>query len=117
MPGADRAGVCMLCGRRGPHAQPARTGGPGKSSGRVGGHVDRQARAGNVESRASLSPTPETGIFRQSARATGGAMNERGELVAIARSLYLRGYTFGTAGNLSVRIGDSVMISPTNSSF
>jgi ribulose-5-phosphate 4-epimerase/fuculose-1-phosphate aldolase len=44
-------------------------------------------------------------------------MSEPGELVAIARSLYLRGYTFGTAGNLSVRIGDRVIISPTNSSF
>ncbi len=44
-------------------------------------------------------------------------MNERIELVAIARSLYSRGYTFGTAGNISVRIGDRVVISPTNSSF
>jgi ribulose-5-phosphate 4-epimerase/fuculose-1-phosphate aldolase len=44
-------------------------------------------------------------------------MNDRAELVAIARSLYSRGYTFGTAGNLSIRIGRSVIISPTNSSF
>lgn len=44
-------------------------------------------------------------------------MNERGELVAIARSLFTRGYTFGTAGNISVRIADRVVISPTNSSF
>ena len=44
-------------------------------------------------------------------------MSERGELVAIARSLYQRGFTFGTAGNLSVRIGETVVISPTNSSF
>jgi ribulose-5-phosphate 4-epimerase/fuculose-1-phosphate aldolase len=44
-------------------------------------------------------------------------MSERDDLVAIARSLYLRGYTFGTAGNLSVRIGETVFISPTNSSF
>ncbi len=44
-------------------------------------------------------------------------MNERVELVAIARSLYLRGYTFGTAGNLSVRVGERVTISATNSSF
>ena len=44
-------------------------------------------------------------------------MSDRSELVAIARSLYQRGYTFGTAGNLSVRIGESVVISPTNSSF
>jgi ribulose-5-phosphate 4-epimerase/fuculose-1-phosphate aldolase len=44
-------------------------------------------------------------------------VSERGELVAIARSLYSRGYTFGTAGNLSVRIADRVIISPTNSSF
>jgi 3-dehydro-4-phosphotetronate decarboxylase len=44
-------------------------------------------------------------------------MRERDELVAIARPLYLRGYTFGTAGNSSVRIGDRLAISPTNSSF
>ena len=44
-------------------------------------------------------------------------MSERGELIAIALSLYSRGYTFGTAGNISVRIGDRLIISPTNSSF
>ena len=44
-------------------------------------------------------------------------MSQRGQLVSIARSLYSRGYTFGTAGNLSVRVGDTVIISPTNSSF
>lgn len=44
-------------------------------------------------------------------------MSERAELVAIARSLYSRGYTFGTAGNISVRVGDRVVVSPTNSSF
>ena len=44
-------------------------------------------------------------------------MNEREELVAIARSLFDRGYTFGTAGNMSVRLGDRVVITPTNSSF
>src|SRR5689334_21765059 len=44
-------------------------------------------------------------------------MSERAELVAIARSLFQRGYTFGTAGNLSLRLGEKVVISPTNSSF
>ena len=44
-------------------------------------------------------------------------MSERGELVTIARSLYSRGYTYGTAGNISVRIGDRIVISPTSSSF
>lgn len=44
-------------------------------------------------------------------------MSERSELVAIARSLYSRGYSFGTAGNISARIGDRVVVSPTNSSF
>ncbi len=44
-------------------------------------------------------------------------MSEREDLVTVARSLYLRGYTFGTAGNISVRIGERVIISPTNSSF
>lgn len=44
-------------------------------------------------------------------------MNERNEIAAIARSLYDRNYTFGTAGNISVRLGDRVLVTPTNSSF
>jgi len=44
-------------------------------------------------------------------------MSERTALVAIARSLYQRGYTFGTAGNISVRLDDRIIVSPTNSSF
>lgn len=44
-------------------------------------------------------------------------MSERNELIAIARSLYRRGYTFGTAGNISVRVDDRIIVSPTNSSF
>ena len=39
------------------------------------------------------------------------------DLVRAARSLFRRGYSFGTAGNLSVRVADRVLISPTNSSF
>lgn len=44
-------------------------------------------------------------------------MNELHEMVAIARSLYDRGYTFGSAGNMSVRAGGRVYVTPTNSSF
>jgi 3-dehydro-4-phosphotetronate decarboxylase len=44
-------------------------------------------------------------------------MNERQEIAAVARSLYDRNYTFGTAGNISVRVGDRVLVTPTNSSF
>lgn len=44
-------------------------------------------------------------------------MREREEMVAVARSLFDRGYTFGTAGNLSVRAGERVWVTPTNSSF
>jgi ribulose-5-phosphate 4-epimerase/fuculose-1-phosphate aldolase len=39
------------------------------------------------------------------------------ELAACARSLFQRGYSFGTAGNLSARVDDMVLVSPTNSSF
>lgn len=39
------------------------------------------------------------------------------EIVDTARSLFARGYAFGTAGNLSVRCGDVILITPTNSSF
>ena len=44
-------------------------------------------------------------------------MTEREELVTLARSLFDRGYTFGTAGNMSVRVGTRVFVTPTNSSF
>ncbi|MBE0657907.1 MAG: class II aldolase/adducin family protein [Bryobacteraceae bacterium] len=44
-------------------------------------------------------------------------MRLREQLVAVAHSLYVRGYTFGTAGNISVREGERILISPTNSSF
>lgn len=38
-------------------------------------------------------------------------------VAAAARSLFTRGYSFGTAGNISARSGDTVLVSPTNSSF
>lgn len=44
-------------------------------------------------------------------------LRELGELAATALSLYQRGYTFGTAGNMSVRVGERVFVTPTNSSF
>lgn len=39
------------------------------------------------------------------------------ELARTAQSLFNRGYSFGTAGNLSVRAGNRVLVSPTNASF
>jgi ribulose-5-phosphate 4-epimerase/fuculose-1-phosphate aldolase len=39
------------------------------------------------------------------------------ELAACASSLFHRGYSFGTAGNLSARADDILLVSPTNSSF
>jgi ribulose-5-phosphate 4-epimerase/fuculose-1-phosphate aldolase len=42
---------------------------------------------------------------------------EAADLVSIARSLFSRGYSFGTAGNLSIRLGDLVYATPTGSSF
>jgi 3-dehydro-4-phosphotetronate decarboxylase len=39
------------------------------------------------------------------------------EMVRVAGSLFARGYSFGTAGNMSVRVGNLVLITPTNSSF
>ena len=39
------------------------------------------------------------------------------ELAACARSLFQRGYSFGTAGNLSAKADGVLLISPTNSSF
>lgn len=39
------------------------------------------------------------------------------ELAACARSLYDRGYSFGTAGNVSALAGEVMLVSPTNSSL
>jgi ribulose-5-phosphate 4-epimerase/fuculose-1-phosphate aldolase len=41
----------------------------------------------------------------------------RTEMSRCAKSLFARGYAFGTAGNVSVRLGDFMLVSPTNSSF
>jgi len=39
----------------------------------------------------------------------------REELVLLARSLFDRGYSVGTAGNISVRLADGYLMTPTNS--
>jgi ribulose-5-phosphate 4-epimerase/fuculose-1-phosphate aldolase len=39
------------------------------------------------------------------------------ELVSIAHSMFQRGYSFGTAGNISIRRGAHVYATPTGSSF
>jgi ribulose-5-phosphate 4-epimerase/fuculose-1-phosphate aldolase len=44
-------------------------------------------------------------------------VNEIRELVEIARSLFARGYTFGTAGNMSLRLQDRIIVTPAGSSF
>ena len=38
-------------------------------------------------------------------------------LVGLAASLYARGYSVGSAGNISVRMLDGYLITPTNSSL
>jgi len=38
----------------------------------------------------------------------------RESIVAIGRSLYQRGLSYGSAGNLSVRLGDRFLMTPTN---
>ena len=39
------------------------------------------------------------------------------ELIAVSRSLFERGYSFGTAGNVSIRVGDTIFSTPTGSSL
>jgi ribulose-5-phosphate 4-epimerase/fuculose-1-phosphate aldolase len=39
----------------------------------------------------------------------------RGQLVELGRSLFERGYSVGTAGNISVRLPDGYLMTPTNS--
>jgi ribulose-5-phosphate 4-epimerase/fuculose-1-phosphate aldolase len=41
----------------------------------------------------------------------------RTEMITVARSLFARGYSFGTAGNLSVRCGGALLVTPTGSSM
>ncbi|MFG1698497.1 3-oxo-tetronate 4-phosphate decarboxylase [Nonomuraea sp. NPDC049309] len=42
---------------------------------------------------------------------------QRREIIAAARSLFARGLTHGSTGNLSVRVGDRVLVTPTGSSL
>lgn len=43
---------------------------------------------------------------------------DQGEkLVATARSLFERGYSYGTSGNVSVRVAETILITPTGSSL
>jgi ribulose-5-phosphate 4-epimerase/fuculose-1-phosphate aldolase len=42
---------------------------------------------------------------------------EREEVVAVARSLFTRGLTHGRTGNVSVRVGDQILITPTGASL
>jgi len=41
----------------------------------------------------------------------------RDEIVRAARSLFSRGLTHGSTGNLSVRVGDAILVTPTGSSL
>lgn len=41
----------------------------------------------------------------------------RREITTLSRSLFERGFAHGSAGNVSARIGDRVLMSPTNSSL
>jgi ribulose-5-phosphate 4-epimerase/fuculose-1-phosphate aldolase len=41
----------------------------------------------------------------------------RHQIVQLARSLFMRGYSSGSAGNISVRLDNGFLITPTNSSF
>ncbi|MFY9706992.1 MAG: aldolase [Desulfobacterales bacterium] len=41
----------------------------------------------------------------------------RNQIVQQARSLFMRGYSSGSAGNISVRLNNGFLITPTNSSF
>jgi ribulose-5-phosphate 4-epimerase/fuculose-1-phosphate aldolase len=41
----------------------------------------------------------------------------RQQLVELAASLFARGFSVGSAGNISVRLADGFLITPTNSSF
>lgn len=44
-------------------------------------------------------------------------MDTRDQVVALARSLFDRGYSVGSAGNISVRIPGGYLMTPTNSSL
>ncbi|SMD07356.1 3-oxo-tetronate 4-phosphate decarboxylase [Kibdelosporangium aridum] len=44
-------------------------------------------------------------------------IHQRDKLVTAARSLYQRGLTHGSTGNVSVRVGDKVLVTPTGASL
>ncbi|MDQ0093942.1 3-oxo-tetronate 4-phosphate decarboxylase [Paeniglutamicibacter psychrophenolicus] len=44
-------------------------------------------------------------------------LETRAEMVELAASLFQRGYSVGSAGNISVRVADGYLMTPTNSSL
>ena len=42
---------------------------------------------------------------------------ERDAVVAVARSIFQRGLTHGSSGNVSLRVGDLILVTPTGSSL
>ncbi len=45
------------------------------------------------------------------------AQTIREQILEVAQSLFARGYSYGTAGNISARVRDAFVATPTNSSF
>jgi ribulose-5-phosphate 4-epimerase/fuculose-1-phosphate aldolase len=78
---------------------------------------------------AMLSGLPRAPRRRQTGIAAAGTPSPAGEgaimdevqtrhlLVDLAESLFRRGFSVGSAGNISVRLDDGYLITPTNSSF
>src|SRR5690606_22638443 len=62
-----------------------------------------------------------TRLFREGTGKNGGTMKSeseaRREIVHLSKSLFDRGYSVGTAGNISCLFEDGILITPTNSSL
>ncbi len=93
---------------------------------RIGAEIDpRRAVDLRGGRRGAAAAGIEIGKFRRARFLSEGVrmpedVNEselRDQLVAMAASLFARGFSVGSAGNISVRLADGFLITPTNSSL
>src|SRR5262249_57881581 len=80
--------------------------------------MDREPRRSAARAGTEIWKLRHQGFFHKSLRMA--ALNEtalRDEICRLGASLFSRGLTFGSAGNISVRLDDGWLMTPTNVSL
>src|SRR6185437_8291451 len=79
----------------------------------------RRGSGGSDAARAEIRQFRGARLLPEGLRVTGGMTEDetRRLLVALGASLFQRGFSVGSAGNISVRLHDGYLMTPTNSSL